>query len=217
MGMEMIAKVRRFAIGKAGQSPIVVRATGTESLAIAQVESDGTEMTRAGRRFLLGRSAAVTGMAPVAAQATTAAQWVIWNADTSKSYVFDHLGAVLVSGTCGAGILVDICLFATPISTGASSAGITVTSASNGGPSSRAIVTNTVVITTPTAPTWFNIAKTDSANTAVFTSSAINFDVRGRIILPPGQGMGFVVYGNGGSTPLYVPTACWNEVELDLE
>src|SRR5271169_4039214 len=105
MAMEVMSKIRRFAIGKAGLSPIVIRATGTESLAVAQVESDGQEMTRAGRRFWLGRSAAVTGIAPVQTQATTAAQWAIWNNDSSKSYVFDHIGTVLVSGTAGAGIL----------------------------------------------------------------------------------------------------------------
>src|SRR5271156_5952870 len=126
MGMEMIAKIRRFVISKAGLSPIVVRATGTESLAVAQVESDGTEMTRAGRRFFLGRSAGVTGIAPVAAQATTAAQWAIWNADSSRSYVFDHIGTVLVSGTAAAGVLVDVCLFTSPATVGSSATGMTV-------------------------------------------------------------------------------------------
>lgn len=217
MGMEMIAKVRRFVIGKAGLSPIIVRATGTESLAVAQVESDGTEMTRAGRRFWLGRSAAVTGIAPVAAQATTTAQWVIWNADSSRSYVFDHLGTVLVSGTAAAGVLVDACLFTSPVSTGASATGMTVASASNGGPSSRAIVTSAVTITTPTAPVWYNIAKSDSANTAVLSVAAINYDLRGRIIVPPGQGLGIVVYSGAGSSPLFAPMACWSEIELDLE
>ncbi len=219
MGMEMIAKIRRFIVGKAGMSPTVVRATGTESLAVAQVEPEGTELTRAGRRFYLGRSAAVTGIAPVAAQVTTAAHWAIWNADTSKAYVFDHIGAILVSGTIAAttGASVDVCIFTSPATTGASAAGMTVASASNGGPSSRAIVTSGVSIATPTAPAWYTIAKNESTNTAVFTVAAINFDVRGRIIVPPGQGLGIVVYSAAGSSPLFAPLACWTEVEMDLE
>ena len=217
MGMEMIAKIRRFVIGKAGLSPITVRATGTESLAVAQVESDGTDMTRAGRRFFLGRSAGVTGIAPVSSQATTAAQWAIWNADSSRSYVFDHIGAVLVSGTAAAGVLVDACLFTTPASSGASATGMTVSSASNGGPSSRAIVTSAVSIATPTAPNWYMVAKSDSTNTAVLSVAAVNYDLRGRLIVPPGQGLGIVVYSGAGSSPLFAPMACWFEVELDLE
>ena len=217
MGMEMIAKIRRFVISKAGLSPIVLRATGTESLAVAQVESDGTEMTRAGRRFMLGRSAAVTGIAPIQSQATTVAQWAIWNGDSNRSYVFDHIGAVLVSGTAGAGVFVDVCLFTTPVTTGSSATGMTVASASNGGPSSRAIVTSTVTIATPASPTWYTVAKSDSSNTAVLSVAAINFDLRGRLIVPPGQGLGLVVYSGAGTSPLFAPTACWNEIELDLE
>src|SRR5271165_2161883 len=102
MGIEIMSKIRRFAIEKAGLSPIVLRATETESLAVAQVESDGTDITRAGRRFMLGRSATVTGIAPFAAYTVTA-QWVIWNNDYQKSYIFDHIGAVLIS-TSAAGI-----------------------------------------------------------------------------------------------------------------
>ena len=218
MGIEMISKVRRFIVGKAGISPISLRSTGTESLAIAQVESDGTDMSRAGRRFMLGSSAAVTGIAPVAAQATTSAQWAIWNNDINRSYVFDHLGVFLASGslTAGNGVLVDVCLFQSPALTGANNAGMTVASCSNGGPSSRAIVQSAVSITTPSAPNWYNIAKTDTSNTVAFCLAAANYDIRGRIIVPPRQGLGIVVYCTG-STPLFVPFAIWNEVELDLE
>lgn len=219
MGIEMIAKVRRFIVGKAGISPITVRATGTESLSVSQVESDGTDLTRSGRRFMLGSSAAVTGIAPVAAQATTQPQWAIWNNDLSRAYVFEHLGVFLSSGslTAGNGILVDVCLFTTPSITGSSTAGMTVSSCSNGGPSSRAIVRSSPsAITTPAAPNWYNIAKSDTNNTVAFTLGAANYDIRGRIIVPPQQGLGIVVYCTG-STPLFVPFAMWSEIELDLE
>src|SRR5277367_6227647 len=124
MGIEVMAKIRRFAIEKAGISPIVLRATETESLAVAQVESGGTDLTRAGRRFLLGRSAAVTGLAPFAAYTVTA-QWVIWNADANKSYIFDHIGAVCTQATTPgiAGFSVMAGIFTSPAQTGANTAG----------------------------------------------------------------------------------------------
>ena len=220
MGIEMISKIRRFVIGKAGISPITVRSTGTESLAVAQVESDGTDMTRSGRRFMLGANAAGNGVAPIQAQATTTTQWAIWNNDLSRSYVFDHLGVLLISGTMAAnsGIIVDTCLFTTPALTGASTGNMVVTSCSNGGPSSRAIVKSGTVITTPSAPTWYPTAKSDSNGAwTIMTSMAANYDLRGRIIVPPQQGLGIVVYTAAGTSPLFVPFAMWSEIELDLE
>jgi len=219
MGMEILAKVRRFIIGKSGLSAINIRATGFESLAITAVESEGTEMTRAGKRFFLGRNAAVTGLAPLGALAVLTPNWTIWNGDATKSYVFDHIGAILVSGTLTAsrGFTVATCIFQSPALTGANNAGMVVTNASNGGPNSKAIVKTGAAITTPaTNARWSQVAQFDGANTTAFNCAAINYDLRGRIILPPGQGLGIVVYAIG-TTPLFVPYACWNEVDLDLE
>lgn len=219
MAMEIMAKVRRFAIGKAGLSPIVIRATGTESLAVAQVESDGTDMTRAGRRFMLGRSASVTGIAPFTTTLpTTTTQWAIWNADATKSYIFDHLGAVLVSGTSAASITVWAAIYQSPAATGANVAGITVANMSNGGPSSKAIVKSSAVsMTTPANGQWILVAQGDTTNTSVLAVAATNYDLRGQIIVPPGQGLGISVCSGTGTTPLFAPMACWSEVELDLE
>lgn len=224
MAMEVMSKIRRFAIGKAGLSPIVVRSTGVESLAVAQVESDGQEMTRAGRRFMLGRSAAVTGLAPAVTQVVTA-QWSIWNADSTKSYVFDHIGAVLVSGTAAVTIEVMASIFTSTstaaITTGAGIAGMKVQNCSNGSNNSKAIIGNNggtlITITTPSAPWWTPVAENNTANTAVLSVATTNYDLRGQIIVPPGQGLGINVYSAVGTTALYAPMAMWTEIELDLE
>ncbi len=59
---------RRFVALKGGKAPLDARFTHQESLAVAQVEPEGFEFTRAGRRF---RSAfngtGPTGIAPVQA------------------------------------------------------------------------------------------------------------------------------------------------------
>ena len=223
MAMEVMAKIRRFAIGKAGLSPIVVRATGVESLAVAQVESDGQEMTRAGRRFMLGRSAGVTGIPPATAFVQTA-QWSIYNGDAQKSYVLDHIGAVLVSGTAAVGFTVMAGIILTSSTagwnTGSNTAGMSVQNCSNGGPNSKAIVrSGLLLITTPAAAStqWATVANCDSANTSVLAVSAINYDLRGQLIIPPGQALAMNVYNGTGTSPLFAPTASWTEIELDLE
>ncbi len=224
MAIEIMAKMRRFAIGKAGMSPIVIRATGCESLAVAQVESDGQELTRAGKRFMLGRSAAVTGLAPGVTGVLTAT-WSIWNADATKSYVFDTIGAVLVSGTAAVTIEVLATVFTSTstasITTGANIAGLTVVSCSNGSNNSKAIVRNNagtlITITTPSSPCWQSVAENNTPNTAVLSVATNNYDLRGKIIVPPNAGLGINVCSALGTTALYAPMAMWTEIEMDME
>ena len=223
MAIELIAKVRRFVVGKAGLSPIIARATGMESLAVAQVESASKEGTQAGDRFQISLVTAIpTGGLTVAAQATTLAQFVIWNNDYQKSYVFDTLGMVIVAGvlTSPFGFLVQCCLYQTPVQTGAQYADLAVTSCSNGGPSSKAIIARAITLTTPAAPVWYTIAKSDVAAAGVTLQpqfAAVNRDLRGRIIVPPQQGLALNAYAITTGTPKFVPVASWTEVELDLE
>src|SRR5271166_6128775 len=212
MSIELIAKARRFLVGKAGLSPIIARATGIESLAMAQVESAHAQSTIAGDRFQISLVTAIpTGVTSVVAQITTAPHWVIWNNDYQKSYIFDTLGMLIVSGTltAGSGVLIQCCLFQAPAQTGAStSADLVVTSCSNGGPSSKAILKTGVTITTPAAPIWYTIAKNDTTNIAASLQpsiAAINRDVRGRIVVPPQQGLGLSAYSTATGTPKFVP------------
>lgn len=224
MAIELIAKARRFLVGKAGQSPIVARATGLESLAVAIAEPGHTQSTVSGDRFHIALVTAIpTGVTSVVAQVTTAPHWVIWNNDYQKSYIFDTLGMLIVSGvlTSGSGVLIQCCLFQAPAQTGAStSADLIVTSCSNGGPSSKAILKTGVTVTTPAPPVWYTIAKNDTTNIGASLQpsiAAINRDIRGRIIVPPQQGLGLAAYSTATGTPKFVPIGSWTEMELDLE
>ena len=223
MAIELIAKVRRFIVGKAGLSPIIARATGMESLAVAQVESANKEMTQSGDRFQISFVNALPAVGTtVAAQATTIAQVTIWNNDYQKSYVFDTLGMVMTSGvlTTPFGFVIQCCLFQTPGTPGSQLGGIAVSSCSNGGPSSKALIKAGVTITTPAAPVWYTIAKSDVAAVGVTAQpqfAAVNRDLRGRIILPPQQGLGLNAYAITTGTPKFAPIASWTELELDLE
>lgn len=199
-----------------------VRGTGTASAAIAQVEPPNLEMTRAGRRFYLGQSAAVTGIAPVQAIPTTAAQWVIWNADTVRTYWFEELGEYLTSGTPGLGGSLWFTIFSTPAQTGAIATGLAVQNASQGGLTSKAIVKSAVTIATPTAPPWFRLYENTSTVTAAafsagYSNGFVRYDLGGAIALQPGQGLGLAVLAPTGTTPLYAPVARWVELESDME
>lgn len=211
---------RRFTAMKAlGKGLVDARFTGVESIAVAQVEPAGFEMTRAGRRFYLGNSAAITGIAPVQALPTTTSQWAIWNDSPSQTYIFEEVGMYLTSGTPGvAGILLAT-IFRTPSQTGANVAGATVTSASGTDSTSRAIVKTAVTITTPAAPVWYPIASNFSANVTAFASSTFleHRNLQGRIAVPPGYGLGLNVVSPAGTTPLFAPFASWVEIEADME
>lgn len=199
----------------AGQ--VYSNASGTGALRVAQVESDGFELTRAGVRFTCGQSAALTGIAPVQAMPTTAAQWVIWNPSTTKSLVFDKIGLLLVSGTAGAGIIVVGAPVVLPANS-ANKSGITIASNSGSSQTSVALINSGVTVTSPAAPAWYVVAKSDTANTAVLSVGAFDNDVRGRIIVPPLQGFGLCALSPAGTTPLYAPVGCsWTEMQLDLE
>src|SRR5271165_3684237 len=89
--------IRRFPALKAlSEATTGARGTGHLSLAAAQVESEHTEMTRAGRRF--SGIAGTTGLANVAAVPTTATIWCIYNADQNRSYIIDSISYIVSSG-----------------------------------------------------------------------------------------------------------------------
>ena len=216
--------VRRFAQYKSGGAQTTGRGTGLESLAVAQVEQTGFEASRAGLRYGIGVLSGVTGIAPVQALPTTAAQWLLYNSSPTKAVAFDELGVLLVSGTAGAGIVVlgglvgPGTLPATLPS--ANAANVKCGLLSSGLPASK---TSAVIVasgqTLAAAPTngWRTIAKCDSANTAILSVAAINAEVNGEIVVPPLHGFALVVTSPAGTTPLYAPHAAWCEFDTDLE
>lgn len=210
---------RRFIALKGGAAERDVRLTHLESVAVGQVEPFGYELTRAGRRFFIGWTGTVpTGIAPVQAFPTTAAQWVIANLDTAKSYVFETLGAMLFSGTSGLGGTLLACQFVSPAAIAGFAAGLAVQSASFSAIGSKAGVKASITITSPALPNWFPVAEASAAAAQVGpTHAIINRVVRGCVILPPGVCLGLAVLAPTGTTPLYLPVAEWVEIESDLE
>lgn len=214
--------VRRFMALRSGKAPVDARLTHQESLACAIVEPLGFEMSRAGRRFWLGISGAVTGIAPVQAIPTTAAQWLLWNADPAVATFFEELGEILVSGTPGLGVSVWAALVQAPATVGGQAAGFTAYSMSNGSRNSKLLAKSGVTITQPTAPAWFPLDRDQSGvAAAAFSTGYGQFvgrrDLAGALAVPPGQGVALAVLGPAGTTPLYAPFARWVEQETDME
>lgn len=214
--------IRRFDALRGGKGPIDLRMTFAESLAAAQVEPSGHELTRAGRRVIVGNSAAITGIAPVQALPTTTAQWVIYNADTLKTYFIETLGMYCTSGTPGVGGIMLAALFTLPVPTAGSTAGVSISSASGSGPASgsKAVVKSSpATITIPAAPNWVQVAENPSPNVGAFPGSGCfaNRNIAGRIAIPPGACLGLNLVTLAGTTPLYAPFAEWVELETDLE
>jgi hypothetical protein len=211
---------RRFQALRVAKGPLDARFTFTESLAVAQVEAQGHEMTRAGRRFYLAYNGSVpTGIAPVQAFPTTAAQWVIWNNDNAKTYFFEQLGAMVFSGTTGLGGELLYTIFKAPAQTGAHATGLAVASASFSSISSKAIIKSGVTITDPATPVWAQVAEQVSAAAIIGPASCIASrpGYRSIVAVNPGYGLGLAVLAPAGTTPLYLPLAEWVEAESDME
>src|ERR1019366_7213405 len=89
---------------------LVATLTGNKSLRVAQTEGEGDEMTRAGLRIHMSATGA-TGVAPVQAIPSTAAQWMIYNPIGNTTTAFlDVVGMVDLSGTMGSGLCVYACI-----------------------------------------------------------------------------------------------------------
>lgn len=190
--------------------------SGFGALRVAQLDQESAELTRAGRRFSLATLATVTGIAPVQAIPTTAAQWCIWNASLTDTMTFDEIGVYLVSGTAAAGQNVWAAILTAPAQTGLAT-GITVASRSGSLRTSAAAIKSGVTITTPAAPAWFQVAKSDSANTAVSNVSCVNSLLKGSLMVPPLSGLAIAVLSGAGTSPLFSPVATWTEAAQDLE
>ncbi len=175
--------------------------------------SEGADFTRAGLRFGLGNNAACTGIAPIQALATTAAQWAITNPSTStKTMYFDMIGLWLISGTAGTtGNVGTYCIYTT---TGATSlkSGLAIASCNGSTNTSAAFCNSGLTVSVPAAPIWIPFSGNESLGSAVDSLVLVDQDVRGKIALPPGYSLGLNAAGAAGSTPLFAPFARWWEV-----
>lgn len=221
----LLAFYTRLTEGIAPGSNNLVRATALQSQAVGAVEAPGFEMSRCGRRFEVGFLSTVTGIAPVQALPTTAAQWLLYNPSTTKSVSIDELGVVLVSGTAGAGVV----LLAGKVGPGTLPSSLPTTSATgiktapaNDGTTTPSRVSQLVIASGQTlaaAPTngWREVAKSDSANTAILSVAAINPEINGEMVIRPLCGLALVVTSPAGTSPLYVPHVVYGEYQVDIE
>lgn len=195
---------------------------GHGSLRIAQTEGEGDEATRAGIRFRFS-AAAATGIAPVQALPTTAAQWLLWNPANNPSTIFiDEIGVALISGTGGANgalwaAIVMAALAPATVST-ASVAGVKVKNSSPGSTNgSGLVIVSGATLQNATAADWFPLAEEAIANTVLGQTMLMNRDVRGKIAIAPGSGLALVVISPTGTTPLFAPVGTHREYATVLE
>ena len=140
-------------VNQGGASTLSMTQTG--AVRVAAMEPPHLDYTRNGQRFYLGNNAACTGIAPIQALATTAAQWAITNPATSgKVYVFDTIGLWLISGTAGTtGNVGTYCIYTT---TGATSikSGIAIQNCDGSTAASAALCNSGLTVSVPAAPVW---------------------------------------------------------------
>lgn len=216
---ELIA--RRFPQLKAlAEVTVAQRATSLLSTACGIVEGLRDEGSRGGIRWNIASSAA-TGIAPVQALPTTAAQWLLYNpASNPKTIWLDDLGEWLVSGTAGAGatLLVGLCspaqLPATRPTT--TSAGIVLTNRNpNSGQASKLVVVSGQTLAA--SPGWAPFAFMNPAGTVLGQTQMERLGLDGSIALAPDTGLALVVISPTGTSPLFAPYGSYREYASDME
>lgn len=195
------------------------------SLRVVQAELPNIEGARMGLTKFFGPKNGVTGIAPVQAIPTTAAQWSLWNKDPYDTIILDELGVYLVSGTAGAGTILLITPYQTPSQDAtAMNTGMNVWSAdADGGGTPGAttttslIISSTVTITAPATTYWYPIADNSTNATAVGEGICINRNLLGKIVIPPKTGLALAVVSPTGTTPLFAPVGHFTEKYITLE
>ncbi len=205
--------VRRFNRVLAG--PAALRLTELESLALAQVEPEGFELSRAGRRFFGGGQAAATGSAPVTAMPTTAADFILWNGEPSggRLYAMEQVAMVMESGTKAVGAVILGAIVPPQNADITAATGYSTGSANGVRNSSNAIWAENVTL--DATPVWFGLAG-DSGGAAA-TVGGIVAELKGRLVIPPTYGLALSIFSGSGTSPLFLAQAMWAEIEASLE
>ncbi len=218
------ADIRRFNPKRAGQS--LLRMTGVESLAVAQVEPPYTEATRAGRRFCWSYPAGAEAVTARSSFPASSCDLILWNsAPPGGPTIFLDLAAVYFNGgsTATAAVL-GIVPSPLPIAGSVTlpSNFSTANPMSTSG-SSRGAVGQILVATGMTMPsrpdgsktTFYPIAGGPHAGAAASPEGFGFGDVGGRFAAPPGHGLCFVVQSSSANT--YGISLAWVELALDME
>jgi hypothetical protein len=196
--------------------------TGNGALRVAQLEGPDDEGTRAGVRFHLGCLGA-TGIAPVQAVPTTAAQWLLWNPNGNTQTAFvDVLGMALNSGTAGAGgsfyVMPVPPKFAPSTVPTVSTANALIVNANPvSARTSNLICVSGQTLINSVASNWLLHGFMNPAQTVLGQTQMENRDIRGKLVIPPGCGLAMAVISPTGTTPLFAPYASWREYATDLE
>ncbi len=211
--------IRNFLAGE-----YAARGTFNQSLAVAQVEAAGDEMTRAGLRFHMS-GANATGQAPVQSLPTTNASWLLFNSNPASSGVtvfIDRLGLVLAGGTAGAGATAYYALLSaaymptTPVN--ANTAGVAITNANPGSANTSEVLVGTNQTLAKTAVSlWTPLAAMAQIGTVALQTQIENDRIEGRIAIPPGGGLALCVVSPSGTSPLWSPYGSWREFPTQME
>lgn len=200
---------------KAGNSnEQTARGTQYGSLAMAQYEPAELEMSRAGIRFVGGCQVIASGIAPVAAIPTTTATLALYNGDPTKSLLIEELAFGLGSGTPTAGAILFAAVSNGAVTAPSAASNYSSQSASNGGVATRAVWGTAV--TFPAGSAWKIAGGSMQLAAANVGQAERPYAVKG-LLIPPGRALGLAILSGTGTSPLYIVSAQWTELALDLE
>lgn len=204
------------------QGLITATASALGSVRVANIEGPSDEMTRAGLRQWMSAQGA-TGIAPVQALPSTAAQWLLYNPLSNPvTCFFDVLGMQLATGTAGAGGTLLACIvppaFMPSTIPTASAANVKLQNANAvSAKASSIIVASAQTLQNAAVGNWFPIGQMRTTGTVLGQTQLVGDDLQGRIAAPPGCGIGLCVVSPTGTTPLFTPFGTWREYTSDLE
>lgn len=218
MGIDLNFEIRRFAKNAVGGVARAMRGTAYESLAVAQVEPPGFELSRSGRRFYGGAQNGATGRAPTATLPTTAAPWLLFNGEPANgaAYAIERVTVAQLSGTAAVGGAILLAMTDAAITKPTAATGYASRCASGAGGASKAVwADNQTLALTPTV--W--LSPKANGNPASVTNGGDTIElVHSPIILPPGFALAIHYLSGTGTSPLFLAYAVWSEFEAaDLE
>jgi len=216
--MDLTGILRKFVENGLSAATRALRMTGIESLAIASVEDERTELARAGRRFWGGNQIIANGIAPVQAIPTTTATLALVNKEKpgGASMLVDRANFWLGSGTAAAGatLLAAVCEVAEANVPTTQETGYEVGSSSAGKPASKALFKAALTVVDPVWVGLFSNFQLAAANVGQGDGW---IESKGGILVPPRYALGLAVLSGAGTTPLYGISLGWSELVLDLE
>jgi hypothetical protein len=204
--------VNRFSkLGNAGRP--FVRMSSLGSLAVANVEPELTEVTRAGLRFHGGPQTLGAGVASIVTIPTTTATFALYNnSGGARSIVVDKVALALASGATAVGCSLYGCI-ARPVTP--PTANVANFSSGNLSGSSRASIALWTTALTVPVTTWSVILANLQATGANVGQGSTD-SLKNGWIIPPFFALGLVIV-NTNTTGLFLPYLNWSELELDLE